>query len=504
MAGTGRLLFAMIVFAFMVTVGVAAGMTRAAHAVVGPRSDPAVASALADIGPRLGASPASLVLGVGESASVALILDAGSAALDNMSLDLYQNGSFTTALIRPFGHHLGASATALAIIKVSANEPDLIRGSLTAVLSARRGGVNTVLTVSVPITERSLVLSPLATLSIPAAPTSIDDRHPGTVVARITNPTTVPIMVSDVRPISTDSISVTAVSPMRPFMLTPGGSQDLVFTARTAPGFVEGSHVVSIEARVSLMNGGRSQVLVADRTITVSVFGAAQITSAVGAVSFLVVPGLLILVVAKLLWEQVAPRRPLPWLAATQAEYWAGAITLSIITIPIYYGLTAPFGAGRNLITSFNSDDILRLWVGALAAGVIAWLGCFMLWSRGRIKPGNSELTVLKKLSRRRYASLKMQLAGIEGQSGTYGLDYRVGDEVVLVPRIVYDSNTLKVLADLDEAVNHDRVRRFLNKARSGSVKLQFEDNRAIEQIATARVKEKDILGRIVIAKPPI
>jgi hypothetical protein len=498
------LMRALLLLGIVVPCAVGAGASVApAHAALagaGLRDHPAAVSALAEAGPALHADPASLTLGAGESASVVLTLTApSSTALKAVSVVVYRNGSFRVALRHPFAQRIRAGAAGLAVISVSASEIGLVSGSVTAVVSARMGVVATALTVSVPVSERPATLPSPAAFSIPAAPAAIDDRHPGMLVARITNTTTVPIMVCSLRPVSADSISVAATRPVRRFTVAPGGSRDVAFIARTAPGFREGSHVVSLAARVSLPNEACRQVLFADRAIDVSVFGAAQITSAVGAVSFLLVPGLLILVVMKFLWERAAPRRTLAWLGATQAEYWAGAITLSIAAIPVYYGATSLIGPGRDLITSFDSGDILRLWVGALVAGTLAWLGCFSVWSWRRIRPGSDELTVLRKLSRHRHASLKMQLAQIKDQPGTYGVAGAPDDEMILVPMIGYHSESLDVQGRLDDAVNGDRGKRFWAEARRGEVQLRFEGGRVVTQLPAASVTERGSAGRIVI-----
>jgi len=482
------------------TVGVGVASARATLAGAGLRERLATVSALAEAEPvLLHADPASLTLGAGESASVVLTLAApSSSALKGVSVAVYRNGSFHVALSHPFDRRIRAGAAGLAVISVSASEIGQVAGSVTAVVSARMGAVPTVLTVSVPVSERPAKLPSLAAFSIAAAPAAIDDRHPGMLMARITNTTTVPIMVCSLKPVFADSISVAATKPVRRFTLAPGGSRDAAFIVRTAPGFHEGSHVVSLAARVSLPNGACRQVLFADRAIDVTVFGAAQITGAVGAISFLLVPGLLILVVVKFLWERAAPRRTLAWLGATQAEYWAGAITLSIAAIPVYYGATTLFGPGRDLITSFDSGDVLRLWFGALVAGTLAWLGCFGVWSWRRIRPGSDELTVLKKLSKRRRASLRMRLAQIKDQPEIYGVADAPDDEIILVPRIGYHSGSVDVLDSLDEAANNDQAKRFWEEARRGAVQLQFEGGRAITQFPAASVAEQSRAGRIV------
>ena len=497
---TRALLLLGIVVPCTVGVGVGVASARAALAGADLRDRPTAVSVLAEAEPvLLHADPASLTLGAGESASVVLTLAApSSSALRAVSVAVYRNGSFHVAVSHAFDRRIRAGAAGLAVISVSAGEIGLVGGSVTAVVSARMGAVPMVLTVSVPVSERPATLPSLATFSIPAAPAAIDDRHPGMLIARITNTTTVPIMVCSLRPVFADSISVAAAKPVRRFTLAPGGSRDAAFVVRTAPGFSEGSHVVSLAARLSPRNGACRQVLFADRAIDVTVFGAAQITSAVGAVSFLLVPGLLILVVVKFLWERAAPRRTLAWLGASQAEYWAGAITLSIAAIPVYYGATALFGPGRDLITSFNSGDVLRLWFGALAAGTLAWLGCYGVWSWRRIRPGSDERTVLKKLSKRRHASLRMRLAQIKDQQEIYGVADAPDDEMILVPRIGYHSGSIDVLDRLDKAVNSDQAKRFWEEARRGEVQLRFEGGQAVTQRPAASVAEQGSPGRIV------
>jgi hypothetical protein len=413
---------------------------------------------------------------------------------------LYGNGSFATSVVRPFPHRLVGGEVGTSLIRLTGSELGMISGSLTGLVTATQNGQpsdSSATAISISVSERPASLPPLAILTLPAAPTSIDDQHPGVVVARVTDLSTLTIDVGMLKPTSSDSITITADKPFRPFLLQPGQSRDVSFVARTSPNFDVGSHVISFLAEVSTPDGTRHQDLVSDKSVMVSVFGEAQISSVLGAVSFLFVPGFLILVVFKLLWEQYSPRRTLPWLGSKNPEFWVGAISLSLIAIPVYYGITALYGPRRNLVTSSDSYDILRLWVGSLIVGGLAWLIGWVLWTRYHILPQNSAYTVVQKLARRREPTFSIELTGINGQQGTFGVAENLRDVVVMVPRIKYAAKPAAV-GVADQAVNNDQVGVFWDLARQRQVTLSFEDNRTILPVAPTRLPDQRQRGRIV------
>jgi hypothetical protein len=77
-------------------------------------------------------------------------------------------------------------------------------------------------------------------------------------------------------------------------------------------------------------------------------------------------------------------------------------------------------------------------------------------------------------------------------------VDDRLGDEMVLVPKIGYHSESLDVLRRLDEAANNDQAKRFWEEARRGGIELQFEGGRTVTQFAADSVKKQGGAGRVV------
>lgn len=467
-----------------------------------PRQSSTCTSGTQSISPALSAQPTSVTIGPTESSSIVLTLSAGCEPLCHVSLTLYRDGSFTIALIRPFPAELDAGQVGTSVVMLTGRELGLITGSLTGLVTAAEEGDpprQVAAAVSIPVAERPVGLPSLGTLTLPAAPASIDDQHPGVVVVRVTNTTTIPITVDSLRPTSTDSITVTPDKSFTKFTLNPGESQDVDFIAKTSPNFQEGAHSISFQALISTLDGTRSQVLVGDKSVTVSVFGEAQITSAVGAISFLFVPGLLILVVFKLLWEQRSPRHTLAWLSSKNPEFWVAVITLSLLVIPLYYLATALYGPGRYLVTSFDSADILRLWVASLIAGFLAWLVGLRVWTGHHIRPQDTAKAVVQKLAGRSAPTLRVELADIKGQQGTFGIADRLKD-IVVIPSILYSASSPDISGEADDAVNNDEAGKFWNLVRRGQVSVTFENNRTVRQLPSAEVQSRGLLGRIIVA----
>jgi hypothetical protein len=453
------------------------------------------------IGSELSVYPTSVTLGPDESSPVILEFSATCAPLGDITLHLYRNGAIRGVIVQPFPAELKVGQVGTSIVMLTGTELGLLSGSFTALVTATEGNPPQSVAglVSVTVAERPADLLSLGTLTLPATPSSIDDQHPGAVVARVTNTSDTPIGVDSLEPTSTDSITVTADQTFKKFTLSPGESRDVEFTAKTSANFQEGSHVISLEAQVSTPDGARSQVLVSDKSVTVAVFGEAQITSAVGAISFLFVPGLLILVVFKLLWEQYSPRRTLSWLSPTNPEFWVAVITLSLVVIPLYYLTTAIYGPGRDLVMSFDSGDILRLWIASLVAGVIAWLVGLGWWRRRHIGPQDSARTVVRKLARRSSPILDIELADVTGQEGIFGIVGTLQDGVV-IPSIQYSITSPEIKGQADDAVNSGDALKFWKAVRWGGnkVSLTFEKNRTIRQLPAAGVQDRGALGRIV------
>jgi hypothetical protein len=468
-----------------------------------PRQSSTCTSGTQSTSPALSAHPTSVTIGPTESSSIVLTLGAGCEPLCHVSLTLYRDGSFTDTVIRPFPAELDVGEVGTSVVMLTGRELGLITGSLTGLVTATEESdppLQVATAVSISVTERPVGLPSLGTLTLPAAPASIDDQHPGVVVARVTNTTTIPITVDSLGPTSTDSITVTPDQPFTKFTLSPGESQDVDFIAKTSPNFQEGAHTISFRALISTPDGTRSQVLVSDKSVTVSVFGEAQITGAVGAVSFLFVPGLLILVVFKVLWEQYSPRHTLAWLSSKNPEFWVAVITLSLLVIPLYYYVTLLYGPGRNLVASYDSEDIVKLWVGSLVAGGVAWLVGLSVWTRHHIRPQDMAETVVHKLAKRRAPTLRVELADIKGQKGTFGIADRLKD-VVVIPSIEYSSSP-EIRGQADSAVNNDDAREFWRLARSGQVTVDFEDHRKVRELQSAEVQSRGQRGRIIIAAP--
>lgn len=422
---------------------VAAFHVRPAHADPAMPGQPSACTPTAQsIGSELSAYPTSVTLSPDESSSITLEFSATCEPLQHISLCLYRNGSFTSTPVRSFPATLKVGQVGTSVVLLTGGELGLISGSLTGVVTATEGNppLPVAASVSVTVAERQADLPPLGTLTLPATPSTIDDQHPGVVVARVANTSDTLIDVDSLEATSTDSITVTPDKPFKEFTLGPGESRDVEFTAKTSPNFQEGSHVVSLQARVSTSDGTRSQVLVSDKSVTVAVFGEAQITSAVGAVSFLFVPGLLLLAVFKLLWEQCLPRRTLSWLGTTNPGFWVAVITLSLVVIPLYYLATATYGPGRDLITSFDSGDILRLWIASLIVAVLAWLVCIGWWIRRHIRPQDNARTVVRKLAHRRSPTFSIELANVTGEEGTFGIVGTLQDGVLDPGNPVFDN----------------------------------------------------------------
>jgi len=146
----------------------------------------------------------------------------------------------------------------------------------------------------------------------------------------------------------------------------------------------------------------------------VNAFGENEILGALqNAVTFLVLPGFIILIAAGLTWPWIVPepyKKSYPeWLSNAKKDdlrFWVVAITFSLAMVwvlyPIYMSFTT-FGS-RNFLFGYGFMDITMMWTFSLFTGLLisatGWLGAYLmiLKNRWKISPLDIPETLLPKV----------------------------------------------------------------------------------------------------------
>jgi hypothetical protein len=125
---------------------------------------------------------------------------------------------------------------------------------------------------------------------------------------------------------------------------------------------------------------GQSQsgIAIAKQQIEVSVFGESVILAALGVPTFLFLPGFLMLSTFALLRKLGKPKseRDDSSLKANTPDFYLLTITLSILSYVAYPLITERFGGiRRDLTEAYGLADVVGVWLGSLALGVLAFGG---------------------------------------------------------------------------------------------------------------------------------
>jgi len=176
-----------------------------------------------------------------------------------------------------------------------------------------------------------------------------------------------------------------------------------------------GKHLLLFQATIEWEERGRvaTAKLVQTQEIEVGVFGESAVLQVLGIPSFLLVPGFLLLVIMGLLWDigKAKEAEGFP-LKAPKPEFWAVAITLSILMAFLYPLVTRwVLGVPRNYFESYGIADVSTIWVASVVLGVVFYVfgkagvslpKRYRAWQEGRLTPSidDGPIDIMTKLHR--------------------------------------------------------------------------------------------------------
>lgn len=132
---------------------------------------------------------------------------------------------------------------------------------------------------------------------------------------------------------------------------------------------------------------------VVEKDVTLSILGETTFLTVVGVPSFLLLPGFLLLVGARLArsWQAGAPAADAPGpvnkggFDLPTGQFWALAVSLSLVAMLVYPLITGLFGPThrRSYVDGYGLTDIRNVWLGAMAIGlVVGGFPAFVRWVR--------------------------------------------------------------------------------------------------------------------------
>jgi len=289
--------------------------------------------------------------------------------------------------------------------------------------------------------------------------TSLDllqEYRSGIIFLIVRNKSDVPVRVVRVSGEKPDFIDLELPDVSSGVTLAPQESRALVVKATTEDSLQAGKHVLLFDIGLAWEKAGRSWTgsLVATHKLDVGILGESDILKLIGVPSFLLVPGFLMTMAFMMLWTHVDPKREggkLP-LEAKSSEFWLIAITLSLVTAPLYPPITDIFGPRRNYLRGYGLRDVVQVWLGSLAVATLAWLAVVVIRNvRARVRyqraadqerrtypaEGDSPVQVLRKLAGLG-ASYPPELVNVtvEGATTAYFFLAEVRDRVWVAPPV--------------------------------------------------------------------
>jgi hypothetical protein len=222
----------------------------------------------------------------------------------------------------------------------------------------------------------------VAKLQIETALEEIQEHRKGTIFLTITNIANVPVAITDVKSYSANFIKPDLTKTETAVSVPPQTSRTFIVPMTVEDNAQTGKERVVFEVMLSWIEAGRISkgMLQAAYTVNVGILGVSDLLKILGVPSFLFVPGFLVLTTFFILRERVSPGIKIqPEAALTAPELGVLSVTISIVVAGFYPVITRLSGRERNYLSGYGAQDIVWVWFGSLAAGVIFW----MIWVGG-------------------------------------------------------------------------------------------------------------------------
>jgi hypothetical protein len=253
----------------------------------------------------------------------------------------------------------------------------------------------------------------IATATVETAVNRIDDRRGGDVFVAVQNRSSGPISASVTSRRPTD-IDIDPQDDPSDVAIPAGRTATVRYHVQGAKQVEAGRQLLLFEVTVRWGNPGqeRSATLLASHPVDVGVFGDSELSSLLQ-VPLLLLPGLFGLAAIAILWRLgVRARGTAPEtfpLDVKAPEFWFFGIVISATALTAD-GLEHGRLGFESLLVAYGSRDVLVLTVFGVVLSALVWLAIclasYLYVRRGLVKPGDTELAVIRKLGSDPHRSL--------------------------------------------------------------------------------------------------
>ena len=265
---------------------------------------------------------------------------------------------------------------------------------------------------------------------------SLDEKHPGVVYLLVTNKSGAPIRILSVK--GDGPTEATFTTPELPIEVSNRQTSSLPITVSVADRVKKGKYLLLFDLGLASKGPPTEKVhLVTTHQAQIGIPAESEVLTLLGLPSLLLVPGVLILAVATLLWRIPRPRpagtSSNPPVEEKSIQFWVIAITFSILMAIVY-----PRLGGNDYLESYSLEDVVRVWFWSLVAGGVLYLVALVVahvyaiavaWSVTRRTPSADDQPVdlLRKLARQKLGLTRERYAFGSGTGTPIHDGYFVG-----------------------------------------------------------------------------
>jgi hypothetical protein len=219
---------------------------------------------------------------------------------------------------------------------------------------------------------------------------------------------------------------------------------------------------------------------VATQEAEIGVLGLSETLKVLTVPTFLLLPGVLMLVAAALVYGLLKPTgspaaKDIPFLDAASAAFWVVSITLSIGMAVAY-----PRLGGHDYLSEYGLGDVIRVWFASIAFGALVALVVVPIWRAHRDAPTFSENDEPKRLIRKmaqRHLAVVRKEYDLDDGGIAFSLGHNHGSEATwLSPRI-------KLVAWNEKKITEADLRAFVAHNESANELLKLMQKADIEAV---------------------
>lgn len=322
---------------------------------------------------QLSLTPESLALAPGEKAEAVIVIkNTSNMALTHLQLSWIAAPGIVVTCEQLSRASLPANSTWVQKIFITKNIDGPMSAKVNFQLQHTRQSKEDHLNVifrTLEIQHRPIeTIDKIATIEIKTALTQLQEHQRGIIYVIIRNITDIPIRIAQVTGNKPDFINlqVLPADSIVTLAAQQAYTYDVVISLKDA--IQTGKHLLLFNARLEWERNGQvfRGNLIASHGLETGVIGESEILKLIGVPSFLLLPGFLMVMVFMTIWNRFQQLQIS--LNATSAKFWLIAITLSLLTAPLYPIIMDIFGTPRNYLAGYGLFDVFLVWFGSLIA----------------------------------------------------------------------------------------------------------------------------------------